>query len=81
MNLPKSTVHDIVKNKTKLQTFLTEIQEGDCIKKKKVVRRSDFKELDKAVSLVYSTEMQRDTYQRPTVDEQIIAAVSSYLPR
>ena len=47
----KSTVHDIVKNKAKLQTFLTDIQEGDCIKKRKVVRRSDFQELDKAVYL------------------------------
>ena len=47
----KSTVHDIVKNKAKLQTFLTDIQEGDCIKKRKVVRRSDFQELDEAVYL------------------------------
>ena len=30
----KSTVHDTVKNKAKLQTFLTEIQDGNCVKKR-----------------------------------------------
>ena len=50
-DVAKSTVHNIVKSKAKLQTFLTEILEGECIKKRKVVRRSDFQELDKAVYL------------------------------
>ena len=50
-NTAKSTVHDIVKNKVKLQTFLTELQDGDCIKKRRIVRRADLEELDKAVYL------------------------------
>ena len=40
-NVGKSTVHDMMKNKAKLQTFLTEIQDGDCIKKKRIVRRAN----------------------------------------
>ena len=50
-NMLKSTVHDIVKNKEKLRSFLTEVQEGDCIKKRRVVRRADLDKLDKAVYL------------------------------
>ena len=34
LNVGKSTVHYMVKNKAKLQTFLTEIQDADCIKMK-----------------------------------------------
>ena len=52
LNVGKSTVHDMVKNKAKLhQTFLTEIQDGDCIKKKRIVRRANLDALDKAVYL------------------------------
>ena len=50
-NVGKSTVHDIVKNQAKLQTFLTEIQDGDCIKKRRIVRRANLEALDKAVYL------------------------------
>ena len=50
-DIGKTTVHDIMKSEAKLQTFSTEIQEGDCIKKRKIVRRSAFDELDKAVYL------------------------------
>ncbi len=46
-NVGRSTVHDIVKNEAKLKRFATEI-EGDCIKKRKIVRRPEFSELDKA---------------------------------
>ena len=49
-NVGKSTVHDIVKNKAKLQTFLTEIQDGDCTKRR-IVRRANLDALDKAVYL------------------------------
>ena len=41
-NIGKSTVHDIIKNEDKLQTFMTELQDGDSIKKRRIVRRSDF---------------------------------------
>ena len=51
LNVGKSTVQDMVKNKAKLQTFLTEIQDGDCIKKKWIVRRANLDALDKAVYL------------------------------
>ncbi len=47
-NVGRSTVHDIVKNEAKLKRFATEIEEGDCIKKRKIVRRPEFSELDKA---------------------------------
>ena len=50
-NVGKSTVHDIMKNKAKLQTFLTEIQDGDCTKKRRIVRRANLDALDKAVYL------------------------------
>ncbi len=50
-NTAKSTIHDIVKNKAKYQAFLTEIQDGDCIKKRRIVRRANLEELDKAVYL------------------------------
>ena len=50
-NVGKSTVHDIVKNKAKLQTFLTEIQDGDCTKKRWIVIRANLDALDKAVYL------------------------------
>ena len=50
-NVGKSIVHDIVKNKAKLQTFLTEIQDGDCIKKRRIVRRANLDALDKVVYL------------------------------
>ena len=47
----KSTDHETIKNEDKLQTFLTEVQDGDSIKKRRIVRRSDYDELDKAVFL------------------------------
>ena len=49
-NIGKSTDHKI-NNEGKLQTFLTEVQNGDSIKKRRIVRRSDYDELDKAVFL------------------------------
>ena len=33
-NIGNSTVYDTVKNKSKLQAFMREIEDGDCIKKK-----------------------------------------------
>ena len=50
-NTAKSTVHDIVKNEAKLKKFLAEVQEGDCVKKRQIVRRANLEELDKAVYL------------------------------
>ena len=50
-NVGKSTIHNMVKNKAKLQTFLMEIQDGDCIKKRQIVRRANLDALDKAVYL------------------------------
>ena len=50
-NVGKSTVHNIVKNKAKLETVLTEIQDGDCTKKRQFVRRANLDALDKAVYL------------------------------
>ena len=47
-NIGKSTDHDKIKNEGKL---LTEVQDGDSIKKRRIVRRSDYDELDKAVFL------------------------------
>ena len=38
-----------MKSEAKLQAFQKEINEGDCIKKRKTVKRSDLTELDKAV--------------------------------
>ena len=35
-NVAKSTAHDVVENEAKLQTFLTEIQDSDCIKKRRI---------------------------------------------
>ena len=35
-NIGKSTVHDIIKNEDKMQTFLTEVQDGDSIKKRRL---------------------------------------------
>ena len=57
-NIGKSTDHDKIKNEGKLQTFLTEVQDGDSIKKRRIVRRSDYDELDKAVFLWFVTKMQ-----------------------
>ena len=51
LNVAKSTSHDIVKNEVKIQTFLTDIQDSDCIKKRRIVRRADLEALDKAVYL------------------------------
>ena len=50
-NIGKSTIQDIIKNEYKLQTFLTEVQDGDSIKKRRIIRWSDYDELDKAVFL------------------------------
>ena len=50
-NIGKYTVLDIIKIEEKLQTFLTEVQDGDSIKKTRIVRRSDYDELDKAMFL------------------------------
>ena len=48
---PKSTVHDIVKSKEKLKAFLKEIEDGSCVKKRRIVRRANLEDLDKAVYL------------------------------
>ena len=50
-NVGKSTVHDIVKSEEKLQAFQKEIKDGDCIKKRKTVKKADLLALDKAVYL------------------------------
>ena len=50
-NIGNSTVYDTVKNKSKLQAFMREIEDGDCIKKRKIARRADLHELDRAVYL------------------------------
>ena len=50
-NTSKTTVHDIVKNQEKLHDFITEIQDGDCMKNRKTIRRADLSLLDKAVYL------------------------------
>ena len=55
----KKTVHDIVKSKHKLQTFHSEIRDIEGLKKRKIVRRADFEQLDKADLLVSATKMQR----------------------
>ena len=47
----KSTVHDIVRNQDKLQTFHSEVQDAEGLKKRRIVRRADFDKLDKAVYL------------------------------
>ena len=36
-NTAKATIHGILKSKSKLQAFLTEIQDGNCIKKRHIV--------------------------------------------
>ena len=43
--------HDIVKSESKLRSFMKEIEDGDCIKKRKIVRRADLDLVDKAVYL------------------------------
>ena len=61
-NVGKSTVHDIVKSQAKLETFQKEVEEGDCIKKRKIVWRADFEELDNfksCLSLVCATKIKR----------------------
>ena len=45
----KSTIHDIGNTQDKLQTFLTEIQDGGCINNRRIVRRANLQPLDKAV--------------------------------
>ena len=50
VNIAKSTIDDIVENKTKLQTFLTEIQAYDYIKRH-IIRRANLEELDKTAHL------------------------------
>ena len=55
----KSTINDIVKNEAKLQTFLTEIQDGHCIKKKRIIRDPDLEELDRAVCGSFGVPLQR----------------------
>ena len=37
----KSTIYDIVKSKEKLQAFRKEINDGDCIKKRKTVMKAE----------------------------------------
>ncbi len=54
-NVGKPKVHDIVKNEAKVKRFATEI-EGNCIKKRKIVRRPEFSDLiDQAVYLWLSS--------------------------
>ena len=47
----KSTVHGVVKSEEKLRAFQKEINDGNCIKKRKTVKKADLLELDKAVYL------------------------------
>ena len=47
----KSTFHNIVKSKEKVQAFQTEIKDGDCIKKRRTVKKADLLALDKAVNV------------------------------
>ena len=49
----KSTIHDIMKkkDKEKLKTFQTEVQDNDCTKRRKIVRRADYNTQDKAFFL------------------------------
>ena len=47
----RPTVHDIVKSEDKLKTFQTELEDNDCGKKRRAIRRSDLPELDKATYL------------------------------
>ena len=50
-DIGKSTVHDIVKNEERLQVFQKEVTDGDCMKKRKTMKKSVLTELDKAVYL------------------------------
>ena len=50
-DIGKSTIHDIVKNEERLQVFQKEVTDGDCIKKRKTMKKSVLTELDKAVYL------------------------------
>ena len=52
-------------NEDKVQTFLTEVQDGDSIKKRRIVRRSDYDELDNAVFLWF--DQQKDARVRIVV--------------
>ena len=47
----KSTVHNNVKNEEKLHDFQKETEDGDCIKKRKTMKKADLLALDKAVYL------------------------------
>ena len=51
LNVGWSTVHDTQKNEAKLQHFMTKIEDGECIKKRRTVRRADLHELDEDVYL------------------------------
>ena len=45
----RATVHDIVKSAEKLKSFQRVQESGDCSKKRKTMRNSDYPDLDKAV--------------------------------
>ena len=47
----KSIVHDIVKSQEKLKAFQVEVHEYESLKKRKIVRRADFEQLDKTMYL------------------------------
>jgi hypothetical protein len=74
-----------VKNKVKLQTFLTKIQDGDCFKKRQIVRRASLEELDKAVYLSNWFVQQRckgTPISSPLfMDKTLQLSLSTYLPR
>ena len=51
-NTAKAIIYGVFKSKSKLQAFLTEIQDGDCIKRRHIVRRA---KLDETFGLFSST--------------------------
>lgn len=58
----KSTIYDIIKSESKLKIFLSELEDGDCIKKRKIMRLSDFDDLDKAVFLWFIQQRCKGKY-------------------
>ena len=51
----------IVKSEDKLKTFQKEVEDGDCIKKRNIVKKADFAELDKAFYLWFIHERCKGT--------------------
>ena len=48
----------------KLQTFHSEVQDAEGLKKRRIVRRADFDKLDKAVYLWLILYLARDAFMR-----------------